>query len=286
MTHTQDRDNQVPGGVYLCQVDKNISCGACCGLYNVADPSREALAKLLVRRTLLFETVPRNVDAIDDFGRQMAAEVKGNRPFPDFYHCPYIGMIGLNRSRVGCLLHPLADGNNGADFRGLSHYGGMACSLYFCPSFSKVPKLLKNLIRRAAIDWYHYGLIITETDLLCSVADHIQSGIDGAFDCSPRPDSETNLEFVRKLIDQKLTWPFQPNPATDRVNYFFKDRLYAKPPVYYGEFNTAVSPYDEIFRNLVSVFHTADHLRRAETMIHEIIKQMAGLMGSPVSFDR
>lgn len=33
-------DKTAPGGVYLCRVNENLSCGACCGLYNVPDLSR------------------------------------------------------------------------------------------------------------------------------------------------------------------------------------------------------------------------------------------------------
>ncbi|MCG6973724.1 MAG: hypothetical protein LJE66_11325 [Desulfobacterales bacterium] len=35
------------GGIYLCQVNDNVSCGACCGLYNVADPSEQNLTHIL-----------------------------------------------------------------------------------------------------------------------------------------------------------------------------------------------------------------------------------------------
>lgn len=38
--------------VYLCQAGPNVSCD--CGLYNVADPSAEALEAMLVRRTRWF----------------------------------------------------------------------------------------------------------------------------------------------------------------------------------------------------------------------------------------
>jgi len=278
MTSWKDMDDQVPGGVYLCQVSENVSCGACCGLYNVPDPSRDALEKMLVRRTTLFETVPRNWEDIEDFGSQMAAEASENRSFPEFHHCPYIGLIPSDRSRVGCLLHPLTDGNSGVDFRGLSYYGGMACRLYFCPTFIKVPELLKKLIRHSATDWYHYGLIITETDLLCAVFNELRSIRSSDLKNLHRFDNPPSLDCIRQLINLKLTWPFQPFPETDRVNYFFEDGLYAKPPVSYNGNGLTLPRFDEIFKNLVSMFQTDEHLNRAEVMIERLITDIAGIL--------
>ena len=273
MNSWQNMDDQVPGGIYLCQVNENVSCGACCGLYNLADSSRETLNRILARRTMLFKTVPRDADAIEAFGRQMEAEVNGNQPFPEFHHCPYLGLVGAEQSRVGCLLHPLADGNNGADFRGLSFYGGLACQAYFCPSCSRSPRLLKDLIRRAATDWYHYGLIITEVDLLCALYDRLRS--DGAAGGPALNGGEKCLEAGRNLLELKITWPFQKNPVTDRVNYFFKDNLYAKPAVHYADAAVSGSRHEEIFKNLVTTFDTADQLQQAETMIDNLIDEIA-----------
>ena len=125
-----------PGGVYLCQVNQQVSCGACCGLYNVAEVSRDALESMLTDRTRNFARVPREADAIVAFGRQVLKKLRGRAPFPDFHHCPFVGLVGQSFARVGCLLHPLAAGNDGVDYRGLSYYGGMACRVYFCPVFS------------------------------------------------------------------------------------------------------------------------------------------------------
>jgi len=273
-------DEKAPGDVYLCQINENVSCGACCGLYNVADPSEEALTRILIRRTTLFRSVPRNCDAIEDFGRQMTAESEENRPFPEFHHCPYTGLIGSKQSRVGCLLHPQADGNNGADFRGLSFYGGMACRRYFCPTHHRVPKPMRDLIRRSASDWYSFGLIVTEADFLCAVYEQLRSKGNGNLSSLLRNVNGKTIECIRQLTRLKLTWPFQPNPETDRVNYFFKDRLYLKPDVRYEDAAGNRSRYDEIFKNLVSVFHNSDELREAEKMIDSQLDRMTGIAHS------
>jgi hypothetical protein len=60
MLNLCEMDNSVPGGVYLCQINERVSCGACCGLYNVADVSSEELTEILIRRTEAFERISRD----------------------------------------------------------------------------------------------------------------------------------------------------------------------------------------------------------------------------------
>jgi hypothetical protein len=161
-------DDTVPGGVYLCQVNDCVSCGACCGLYNVAEVSRTHLVALLRQRAQRFAALPRTAAAIDAFAQWTQAQESQKRPFPDFHHCPYIGLIGPNASRVGCLLHPLAENNQGVDFRGLSYYGGLACRTYFCPATKSLPARYKRILRTVLDDWYLYGLVVTETALIAA----------------------------------------------------------------------------------------------------------------------
>lgn len=160
MLNLKQIDNEVPGGVYLCQVSEKVSCGACCGLYNIADASYENLTAVLTYRTEVFAKTPRNMDALLKFKDEIEAKEDQNRPLPDVHHCPYIGLIGKDRCRVGCLLHPLGDGNNGIDFRGLSYYGGMACRIFFCPAYHGLSKEHKIMLRESAENWHPYGLTI------------------------------------------------------------------------------------------------------------------------------
>ena len=154
-------DPEIPGGVYLCQVSETVSCGACCGLYNVAELSRDGLHAMLARRTRRFFSMSgRDLDAVLSFRKWVEDSEPQERPFPEFHHCPYIGLIGPNLSRPGCLLHPL--GNSGIDLRGISDYGGFACRSYFCPTHDCLSAGIKILIREAARDWFEYGLVITE----------------------------------------------------------------------------------------------------------------------------
>ena len=89
-TPTTDMDGST---VYLCQISPKVSCGACCGLYNVADPSYQALEAVLMRQTQWFADVPRTVAGIDAFRIRVEGSEPQERPFADFHHCPFLGMI-------------------------------------------------------------------------------------------------------------------------------------------------------------------------------------------------
>jgi len=114
--------------VYLCQVGTQVSCGACCGLYNVADLTRSALESMLTRRTTAFARTPRTEAGLDGFRRHMEGWTPPVRPFPAFYHCTFLGLVGRPPNRVGCLLHPDVPGNGQADLREFSYYGAKACA--------------------------------------------------------------------------------------------------------------------------------------------------------------
>ena len=272
-------DHTVPGGVYLCQIGENVSCGACCGLYNVADPSRDALTEMLAYRTAEYAKVPREIDAVLAFKERIERSENQERPYPEFHHCPFIGLIGNNRSRVGCLLHPLAEGSEGLDFRGLSYYGTMACRQYFCPTHTDVPARFKRLIRKYAPDWYLYGMIVTDSEMIVNffseIEKRLRKPLDGSF-----PEIETGLkELVEEFMRIKTNWPFRHEGRRHPANYFFNDRLYRPDPIDYDDLNTAKSRYDAMFKALHSKFETKDALAEAEACIDDLIHRFLDVFG-------
>lgn len=260
-------DPEIPGGVYLCQVSETVSCGACCGLYNVPDLSRIGLSALLARRTRQFaDMAADNLDAILLFRQWVEDSEPNQRPFAEFHHCPYIGLIGENPSRPGCLLHPL--GNRGIDFRGISDYGGLACRSYFCPTHHCLSSDIKNLIRNAAREWYEYGLMITEASLVQAVLD--AAGY-GSFRREGAGGPSRFIDVIRKLMDIKITWPYRLDPAMGLIHYFFNDNFYARAPVDYAAIGAVTSRYDRIFQELGSCFGSINELREAESAIGELL---------------
>ena len=264
--------------IYLCQTGPDVSCGACCGLYNVSDPSPAALEALLARRTRWFAGVPRTVNGIDAFKAQVEDTECQRRPFPDFHHCPFLGMIEDEGLRVGCLLHPLAAGNNGIDWRGLSYYGGMACRTYFCPSVKRLPSRWLSALRQSMQHWHLHGLIVTERRLLKAffgiLEDRLARPVGGA-DFPAGSQAALELETFARL---KLNWPFRRNGAPGGTNYFFEDGCYLRPAVFRSGTAIPVSPFETIFRELDSGFACTDDLHRAERRIATVIERLVSVL--------
>lgn len=263
-----------PGGVYLCQVGGTVSCGACCGLYNRCGVTRAELACLLTERSEGFAAVPRDADAIDDFRIQRERRELCERPFIDFYTCPFLGWIGPGRERPGCLLHPLADGNGGIDYRGLSFYGGLACRDYFCPSYRTLPAAHKEIVKAVCPDWHLYGLVITEERLLTALFAEIETRQGCPLAAEEIRASRPACAGLAELLSVKLHWPFHAPDWKGPANHFFNDGLHARPPIDYARIGVRPSPLDPILIELESHFSSVRELRAAETVIDQLIEQV------------
>jgi len=147
----------------LCQRGA-ASCGACCGLYNLRDPSRRATKALLDRRTDALAGVPRTPEAF----RAAAAKLRaGEGPplFPSVRVCPLLGWLDEARTRVGCLAHPLATG--GADLRDCGAYDVRTCESFFCPSHAWLGEDEAELaVVACGADAHLYGLVVTDVPFL------------------------------------------------------------------------------------------------------------------------
>jgi hypothetical protein len=296
MLSLKENDTGVPGGVYLCQVNEHVSCGACCGLYNVRDASRNTLAELLEYRTRRFSKTPRDVDAILGFAEEILGREPRMRPYPGFHHCPYIGLVGDGRSRVGCLLHPLADGNGGVDFRGLSYYGGLACRTYFCPACKALNPVYKQILRAVADDWHTYGLIVTETALVDAFFQELEKRLGRRLEPGDILGDGDREALIRRFIGIRRSWPFRARPEK-LCNYFFEDRSYPRPPVDYGPVRGAlVEPVDRsangtsegsahaygiLFRELESTFASEKELAAATRIFDRLFDRLVKMIHTP-----
>lgn len=235
---------------------------------------------MLRHRTEQFAGTPRTIEAIDDFARQIEAIECQQRPFPQFHHCPFIGMIGKAQQRVGCLLHPLADGNGGVDFRGLSYYGGLACRTYFCPSTHSLPARYKLLLRTYMDDWHAYGLVVTESALLKALFQRLETMLGNPLTPSLFEHYPHGIKRLVELLQLKIDWPHRPPEADTPCHHFFMDVGYEKPAIDYASIGLRTSPFDEILVELVSAFSLPEELTEAEVRIDEAIRSVAAALAS------
>jgi hypothetical protein len=265
---TLPEDEQVRGHVYLCQTGPCVSCGSCCGLYNMADLSRERLRAILAERTDTFAGVPRTIDDILAFEQERMRIEGADAPIADFHHCFFVGLIQDGWERVGCLLHPLASGNGGIDWRGLSFYGGAACKHFFCPSYDQLAARFKRIAREVLEDWYEYGMIIPEHRFLEAALGAVESRLGFSLDAATiTPEEKTALAELLRL---KICWPFRDQHAPLAWN-FFSTRKTARPSLLENKPGTD----QHIHQILHELGSLPEHAQAAEKLLHDLLNRTA-----------
>lgn len=213
----------------LCHPDEKRSCAACCGLYNVKDATRQALSLKLERQTLLFGQIERSAAAISDYGTRVAREAAGAPLDPEIHVCEFIGFLDAHRRLVGCMLHPAAQGNQGVDFRGLCHYGSMACKSFFCPAWDQIPPQYRDTLMALVEDWHLYGLVITDVDFVMSLFGLLEHRL-GHPPISTVLLSDPARPILSEMFSWKDSWPFGSASARRRCRYYFKSSFHRLNP--------------------------------------------------------
>ena len=271
----KELDRKTPGQVYLCQVSHKVSCCACCGLYNIKDPSEENLMIILNHRTDVFRKTQRTEEAIDGFADYIARTEPKYRPLESFHHCPFLGFPDRNNPVVGCLLHPLAEANNGVDYRGLSYYGGYACRSFFCLTVHQLPYEYKKILRAAAPNWYLYGLVITEIDMLKQFFEIIESRLEKPINADTIIHTPGALESITKFFFLKPAWPYRKKGAAllanDVLNHQAHEFLWES--IDYHKLNLKPSIWTPVFHALHSVFTSAKEVMKAESLLDGLVIQ-------------
>ncbi len=256
--------------IYFCQVSETVSCGACCGLYNLPDLSQEKLETLLSKRTEAFAVVPRTEDGIYEFQRKNKGPHRLSRPFAQFHHCPFLGLIGEKKSRVGCLLHPATPGNNGVDFRSLSWYGELACRTYFCPSTNTLPTVYQSILTQTIDNWYVWGLIVTEHALLIAYFKEVESRLGRNVTECDYTHNIVAADAFREFAELKSKWPYRRDNSPGACNFFFENGLYPRPDVIRATPDIRQSPYEKILRELDSGFSSGKEIDEADQLLEDL----------------
>lgn len=254
---------------HLCQPDNEKSCGACCGLYNWHDHSRKTLNSLLQRRTSSFFSLGKEIDF--HHCRQWT-EVPASNPklLEAIYNCEFLGFIDRGQKRVGCLLHPSI--HQGVDLRWNSFYGVELCAGHFCPSYTHLTKVEQSAVFMALDDWYLYGLVITDIDLVKEFFKHVQNRLGESI----RVECLENIKVrtaLRDFFRFKEFWKF--SSAKNRLGkYYFSYSEYHIARIEYEKrWQIKPSHFDKILVSLSSEFTTQTDVGEAESLIEEAIER-------------
>ncbi|SMC16535.1 hypothetical protein SAMN02746041_00101 [Desulfacinum hydrothermale DSM 13146] len=260
--------------LHLCQPDPGKSCAACCGIYNFQDNSRRAVSERLLRNTLLLQD-RNDLDHLHDHSTRYRPLDNGRaKRFKTIFNCEFVGFLDSDHRRVGCLLHPGA--NDARDLRHVSFYGRQLCDGHFCLSYYYLTEDEQRLVVESIQDWYLYGLIITDIDLVKGIYQALSDTIGEGL----RPAS-LQMPPIRKAIQTlwawKLDWPWR-RPGPDSFGkYLFQGEDYREIRIPYRTLGRPVSAYDRILKSLGSSFRSAAELEAAEHQIQKGVESVARL---------
>jgi len=258
-------------GPHLCQPDKQKSCGWCCGLYNSQDTSRAGLARKLRARTEEFTKTRRTVEAILHFSESNREKEKSQLLDPEFYSCEFVGFLNEAETRVGCMLHPLARGNGGTDWRGLSFHGAMACQGFFCRSYRELSTVQKRIILATVHDWFLFGLVISDTDLIHSFFHLVEeNSIDPA---TLLMVSASKL--VHEFFHWKIDWPYMNRGS--EAKFIVPQAVLGKKEDISGQEpkQQGLAPLDKIFMSLSSKFRSPSERKSAEEKVNRLFSRLS-----------
>jgi len=259
--------NSVLYPIHLCQPDARKSCGACCGLFNYQDHSRVSLQSLLKKRTEFFHQFGTE-DRMEEYRKNSNSIVAGPKLFEKIYNCEFLGFLDKEQRRVGCLLHP--GRNEGEDLRNHSFYGADLCAGHLCPSYTYLTVFEQKAVATVLDDWYLYGLVITDIDLVKEFFRHAQTRLGDSI----RPaglERESVKKSLRDFFALKETWPFLSNDNRLGKYYISLSEYQIARIEYEKKWKIKPSRFDKILVSLSSDFLSIEDVQKAENVIEEKI---------------
>ncbi len=260
------------GFVHLCQPCEGMSCGACCGLYNYADSSRDSLVRRLRSRTDIFRKSVRKPEDLPGFAERIMASEDQTKRYEVIYCCEYLGFLDSGEKKVGCLLHPLQ--NEGLDMRTVSFYGKELCEGHFCPSYHYIAREEKRALINILDDWYLYGLCVTDIDLVKDYFRLISERVCEMPSSDMFAKSRVR-EAARRFFSLKTSWPYRSSDTQRFGKYYFDGSQYMINHIDYESLGLERSRFDRIFLCLCSEFGRKDDILHAEAIIQGCIDEFA-----------
>lgn len=256
--------------IHLCQPDAGKSCGACCGLYNWKDHSRQALQAILEMQTSLFAPFQKTGGDFDRYRDLRAAVLDNEKLFETIYNCEFIGFIDAGQRRVGCMLHPMVTG--GSDLRDHCFYSAEICSGHFCPGYSCFTTAQQRAVINATSDWYLYGLAITDIDLVKEFFKLVEDTIGESIKESRLADPAIT-DILADFFRLKEHWPFKAKKNRLGKYYFSAAEYHVARIDYEARWGLPASRLDKILVSLESDLTCAKELHQAEEIIERLIQK-------------
>jgi hypothetical protein len=221
-------------------------------------------------------------DGSDADMERVREEVEANRPPPRFsviYNCPFSGFLDEQRSRVGCLLHPL---HTGRDLREYCRYGRRTCGEARCTAYTYLTEAEAKAVAAAAPDWYIYGLCITDIDLIKDFFELCEMKLAAPVDPGRVSREPALAAAFGDYLSLKERWPFATDPGR-YGKYFFVGRDYHIYMIDYRKFGASYPHHDGILISLASVIETREELEEAvgiiERKVDRFMEIYSGLVG-------
>jgi hypothetical protein len=264
------------GLISLCHPDSKKSCGACCGLYNYEDNSRETLSRLMHERTDVFRSKIKDGVDVGRIKDHLEDIKTPKKLFDVIYNCPFIGFVDEGRRRVGCMIHPI--NNNGVEMRDVSFYGAKLCNDHECPSFTYLSETEKRGVSSVIDDWYLYGLVITDIDFVKEYFRILAEALGEEI----KPERLMISEVKKAAYDffgLKESWPFKSRKKRFGKYSFSIAEYRIEKEVGERELRLPESRYKKIFISLETDFPNEGEAKRGEGMIDSLISDFISAYG-------
>ncbi len=171
-------------------------------------------------------------------------------------------------------------GMGGKDFREHSFYGKELCAGHFCPSFTVLTKVEQAAVIWTLEDWYLYGLVVTDIDLVKEFFEIVQNRLGDNLHLGRFKNREVQ-GALGDFFQLKESWKFASR-GNRLGNYYFSHGEYQIARIEY-EKNWQMKPsrFNKILVSLSSEFNRPEEVREAESLIEEKIERfIAAYLGA------
>ena len=256
------------GLISLCHPDDTKSCGACCGLYNWIDHSRARMTELVDRRTDIFLSGMSHRSDLMEIKARLEAADSSESLFEVIHNCPFVGFVDIERRQVGCMIHPIH--HDGRELRDVSLYGAELCHGHECPSHQVLTAVERQLVIESVDDWYLYGLVITDIDLIKEFTTLVSNRLGEEIRPQLLKDRRVR-DAAASFFRLKETWPYRSRERRFGKYSFSIAEYHIEREVTEGELNLPESPYKKILVSLATRFEGEKDAKRGAGIIEDSI---------------